>query len=338
MSFFYNFYGLELDSSSVIGGLNPAPAKTGKIDLRFEEGPQPEWARNVLSLPGKVLTQKLEPAGAAEPSFVLTQHGEEEGFDLAYSDGARFVVDGAANRVWGSYRSPLGAEDLAVYFLGPVMGFVLRRRHTICLHSSGVELHGHAVCLCGDAGYGKSTTAAAMALRGYPVLAEDIVALEQTPNHFLAVPGYPRVCLWPESVQMLLGSADALPLITPTWEKRYLPLDGQFAKFAAGKLPLAMVYVFANRADDPRAPRIEKLSAREAVLELVQNTYMNWVLDREQRAAEFETLFHLVQQAGVRRIVPHAQPERLGELCDLIVRDAGEYLAARANSSASARS
>lgn len=335
MSFFYNFYGLGLESSSVISGLDTVPAGTCKIDLRLEEGLQPEWVRALLSLPGKILNQKLEPPGTAEPSFILTQHGEEEGFDLAYSDGARFVVDGLANRIWGSYRPPLTAEDMTVYFLGPIMGFVLRRRKTTCLHSSGVELHGHAICFCGDAGYGKSTTAAALALRGYPVIAEDIVALEQLSDRFLAVPGYPRVCLWPESVQMLLGSADNLPLITPTWEKRYLPLDGRRARFAGGKLPLGLVYVFADRLDDASAPRIETIGSPEAVLQLVQNTYMNWVLGREQRAEEFDVLCRLVEQVAVRRIVPHAQPEKLSELCDLIVQDAGEYLAARAHSSAS---
>jgi hypothetical protein len=58
-------------------------------------------------------------------------------------------------------------------------------------------------------------------------------------------------------------------------------------------------------------------------MELVQNTYMNWLLDRHQRAAEFDALSKLVTQVPVRRIVPHADPGRIGELCDLIQADAG---------------
>jgi len=298
--------------------------------LRFEDGPEPEWARKLLALPPRILSKRSEPPGSADPSFILTQHGEAEGFELSYSDGARFVVDGLTAHLWGTYRPPLTAEDLAMYLLGPVLGFVLRRRNITCLHASGVEIHGHAVCFCGDAGYGKSTTAAALALRGLPVLAEDIVALEESGGEFSAVPGYPRVCLWPESVGMLLGRIDALPQLTPMWEKRYLELDGQRAKFAPEKLPLGILYLFAPRSGEQGLPRIEKLSRREAVLELVQNTYMNWVLDREQRAKEFDILCRVVQRVPVRRIVPHSKPEKIAELCELILQDAVAILSSPA--------
>jgi len=294
--------------------------------LQFEDGPEPDWVRKLLALPDRILSRRSEPAGSPDPSFILTQRGELEGFELSYSDGTRFVVDGATRHVWGTYQPPLTAEDMATYFLGPVLGFVLRRRNITCLHASGVEIQGHAVCFCGDAGYGKSTTAAALALRGLSVLAEDIVALEESGGAFSAVPGYPRVCLWPESVGMLLGRDDALPQLTPVWEKRYLELDGQRAKFSATKLPLGILYLFAPRSNEQNVPRVEKLSQREALLELVQNTYMNWVLDREQRANEFDALCRLVQQVPVRRIVPHAKPEKIAGLCELILQDAPAVL------------
>ena len=291
--------------------------------MEFQDGPEPAWAVKLLELPARILSHRSEPPVSPDPSFVLSQHGESKGYQLSYSDGTRFFVDGTAARIWGTYQPPLTAEDMATYFLGPVLGFVLRRRNTVCLHASGVEIQGHAVCFCGDAGYGKSTTAAALALRGLPVIAEDVVALEESGGGFRAVPGYPRVCLWPESVRMLLGREDALPRLTPVWDKRFLELDGQQAKFAGAKLPFGVIYLFAPRSDSRDAPRVEKISPREALLGLVQNTYMNWVLEREQRAAEFDVLCRLVQHVPVRRITPHAKPEKLTLLCDLIERDAG---------------
>jgi hypothetical protein len=326
LSYSYRAYGLGINSSSRIGGLQPAPPQQGEIDLQFEDSPEPDWVRKLLALPARILSHRSEPAGSADPSFILTQRGELEGFELSYSDGTRFVVDGATRHVWGTYLPPLTAEDMATYFLGPVLGFVLRRRNITCLHASSVEIQGRAVCFCGDAGYGKSTTAAALALRGLSVLAEDIVALEESGGEFSAVPGYPRVCLWPESVGILLGRDDALPQLTPVWEKRYLELDGQRAKFSASKLPLGILYLFAPRSNEQNVPRVEKLSQREALLELVQNTYMNWVLDRDQRANEFDALCRLVQQVPVRRIVPHAKPEKIAGLCELILQDAPAVL------------
>jgi hypothetical protein len=322
LSYSYRAYGLGINSSIRFAGLQSAPLKLGEVGLSFEDGPEPDWVKKLLALPARILSRRSEPAHSADPSFILTQHGEAQGFQLSYSDGTRFIVDGWSAHIWGTYQPPLTPEDLATYFLGPVLGFVLRRRNITCLHASGVEIQGRAACFCGDAGYGKSTTAAALALRGLPVLAEDIVALEESGGEFSAVPGYPRICLWPESVSTLLGSDDALPQLTPMWEKRYLELDGQRVKFAPTKLPLGILYILGTRSSEQGVPRVEKLNPREATLELVQNTYMNWVLDREQRAKEFDTLCRVVQRVPVRRIVPHEKPEKIAELCELILLDA----------------
>jgi hypothetical protein len=276
-----------------------------------------------------VISRRPRPEDAADPVFQLIEHGSAECFELIYSDGASFVVDGQARRVWGAFRSPLTDADLATYFLGPVLGFVLRRRHITSLHASAVELLGYAVALSGEGGFGKSTTAAALALRGVPVLSEDIAPLHEGTGDFDVLPGYPRVCLWPDSVNHLLGSPQALPLLTPVWEKRYLPLDGVRARFSPEPLPLGLIYLFAPRSGEASAPRVEEMSPREALLTLVQNTYMNWLLDREQRAVEFDALSRLVQQVPVRRIVPHSDPERIAALCELIQADAAHFLIPR---------
>ena len=327
MTYCYRAYGVGIDSTSRIPGLEPIAPGATRYTLRLEIGPEPEWARMATSLPGRILSYLPEDQKTADPAFVLTEHGKGECYDLAYSDGARFVVDQTAERMWGTTRPPLAQEDLALYFLGPVMGFLLRHRHVTCLHASAVELHNSAVLFSGDAGFGKSTTAAALALRGAPVLCEDIVPLEFAQERYWAVPGYPRVCLWPDAVAKLVGDEDALPRLSPTWEKRYLPLDGVRANFAREKKPLGIIYLFGERSADATAPRIEEMRPRQALLELVQNTYMNWLLDRERRAEEFDELWKVVKQVPVRRVVAHTDGQKLGALCERIFEDAGNVLA-----------
>ncbi len=326
MNHSYRAYGLGFVSSLKFAALEPALPYVSKYDFRFETGSEPDWARFGTSLPGHILSHLPESHETADPSFVLTEHGNAECFQLAYSDGTRFVVDGCAERIWGTFQPPLTVDDLVTYFLGPVLGFLLRLRHITPLHASCVEISGWGVALCGDAGLGKSTTAAALALRGLPVLSEDIVPVKPVANGFHVVPGYPRICLWPDSVSNLLGSAQALPLLTPVWEKRYLALDGNRAKFSAEELPLGAIYLFGHRSGEMSAPSIQHMSPREALLDLVQNTYMNWLLDRQQRAVEFEFLAQLVQQVPVRRIIPHSNPQKISDLCHLIVDDAGSVL------------
>jgi hypothetical protein len=131
---------------------------------------------------------------------------------------------------------------------------------------------------------------------------------------------------------MLMGRPDALPRLTPNWDKFYLPLDGATARLETQKRPLGAVYILAPREMAADAPRMEEVSNREVLLELVQNTYMNWLLDRAQRAAEFEWLAHLVSHIPVRRIVPHRDPARIGALCELILADARSLLADQVSS------
>jgi hypothetical protein len=250
-----------------------------------------------------------------------------EFFELRYSDGARFVVNGAANQMWCEWKAPLTVEDFSTYFLGPVMGFVLRRRGLTALHASSVCIGGHAIALGGEAHAGKSTTAAALTLRGVRVLCEDISALNEKNGRMWVESGYPRVCLWPDAVQKLLGVPDALPRLTPTWEKCYLALDGKLAKFEPAHQPLGAIYLIEARSEENSAPRIEEISPREALLRLVQNTYMNWILDRAHRAQEFDVLTRMMAYVPVRRVVPHRDPARIGKLCELLLCDAEKQIA-----------
>jgi len=323
VTYSYRAYGLSYLSDAPILGFSQEPIASHKPEILVELClSAPLWVQEAHTLaPSTTQAKAGEPQTVGSPC-TITAYGVEEYFELAYSDGTQFVIDGEARRVWGTCSPPLTMDDLAVYLRGPVMGFVLRRRGVMALHASAVAIEGQAVVLCGPSEAGKSTTAAALALRGVPVLSDDITALSEGGADFQVEPGYPRICLWPDAVHDLLGQPDALPRLTPSWEKCFLPLDGNNARFEAQRKPLGAVYLLAPRAAEANAPRIEEMGAREALLELVQNTYMNWLLDRSQRAAEFDALSKLVTHVPVRRIVPHADPGRIGSLCDLILADA----------------
>jgi hypothetical protein len=260
-------------------------------------------------------------------AFTVSEFADHRFLQLKYADGTRFLMDCAATTIWGEVGPGLSHNDLCVYLLGPVMGFVLRQRGSTALHASSISMHGRAIAIVGEAGAGKSTTAAALALRGWPVLCEDVCALAQTAGHYEVLPAYPRVCLWPDSVDFLYASRDALPLIVQGWEKRFLALDGNRAVFASSGLPLAAVFLLAARSDDSSAPRIEPVSQREALLQLVQNTYMNWYLDRHQRAGEFDVLTRLISSVECFRVVPSADPARLSALAEMIESQALRVLA-----------
>jgi hypothetical protein len=318
----YSVYGLSLKSGLAIDGLAPArplvaPLNGDRLEVS-EATPEPKGA--VLDWPKLIYSSHPHDHANATFSVYLSDGGQF--FQLCYQDGARFVVDESTRRIWVDGSPELRPTDLAIYLVGPVMGFVLRRRGVLTLHASCFSLAGHAFGLCGRPGAGKSTTAAALALRGVPIICEDITALYERDAGFQAAPGYPRVNLWPEAAAMLFPGSIELPKITPNWEKRYLALDGHQANFEPHPRPLAALYILDERNHETRMPVIDDLSPREASLHLVENTYMNYLLDKRQRAVEFDAIARLVSTTTVKRVVPSNDPGKILALCEALEHDA----------------
>jgi len=256
---------------------------------------------------------------------------------LFYGDSVRFAVERFGREVWADWPDGYTLEDACTYLVGPVMGLLLRLRGTVCLHSSAVALGDSAIALVGLAGVGKSTTAAAFACAGFPVLSDDVVALADKGGQILVQLGYPRVNLWPDSVRALFGSEDALPRITPTWDKRYIPLGQNGYRFAARPLPLGAIYILDRGEAVLNAPVVEEVSGKQAFIALVANTYVNYLLDQDMRRIEFELLGRVVPGIPVRRVLMPSEPSAIFDLCDAIEADAKQAMLSMPASATSGR-
>jgi hypothetical protein len=328
VTYSYRAYGLTLTSNTPLPGLREQITNRLPPDVELSWGAAPQWVREAAHLPSRAEHPRL--GGSEEHDAVsLTALDAGDFHQLDYRDGTRFVLDGKASRLWGACQPPLTLEDFTTYLSGPVLGFILRRRGVTALHASALRVDERAVILCGESESGKSTTLAAFALRKFSAIAEDIAPIQEEDGELYVEPGYPRICLWPDAVEKLFGTPDALPLLTPTWDKRFLALDGVQACFEPQRQPLGAVYILAPRTSEIDAPRIEDLGMRDALLLLVQNTYMNWVLDRGQRGAELDLLTKLVERVPVRRVFPHVDANRIDALCELIAADARRLFTAR---------
>jgi hypothetical protein len=242
-------------------------------------------------------------------------------FHLVYSDATEFIVNRAGTEIWSRWPSELTLEDAATYLLGPIMGFVLMLRGITCLHASGVVFEDKAIALLGPRSAGKSTTAAAFARLGYPILTDDVVAIIDGGDRFLIQSGYPRLRLWPDSVDTLFGEKNALPPLTPNWDKRYLDLMGEDYKFQQEPLFLAAVYILSERSNNQAAPFVQAVSASESMMALVANTYATYLKDKSMRAQEFDLLKRILAHVPLRRVTPHADAVYLSRLCEVIVED-----------------
>ena len=314
-----SIYGLDVLANRPIPTV-PHSSITN-ADVRVSFGLLPDWLQSLKP-------DQVETAYVADytdqngnPAFVFSRLDDGNFYRFTYADQTEFVVDRAGREIWTTWLEPLTLEDTTTYLLGPVMGFVLLLRGLVCLHASAIVVDGAAVAFVGPAGSGKSTTAAAFAARGFNVLAEDVVTLDDRGDTFLVRPAYPCIRLWPASAATLYGSRSALPPLTPNWDKCYLDLSQDAGRFESQPRRLAAIYLLDERSDDPRAPFVEPLDRAEGMISLVANTYATKLLDRHMRAREFDLLSRVLAHVPLRRVTPHADAARLAELCDCLLSD-----------------
>jgi hypothetical protein len=318
--FTYLVFGLTLRSNGPIPGLPLATRADAVADVHVHLNLSPLGTR-ILPSNAESLTYASPYQDESGNSMLrIWSLGGGKFCRLDYADGTRFWLDREGTEVWATWPENSTIEDTATYLLGPVLGRLLRLRGVTCLHASAVAFGEQAVAFVGPAGAGKSTTAAALALRGHAILSDDVVALAERDRSFYVHSAYPYLCLWPESVASIYGSADALPQLSANYDKRCLSLGKQELQFADHTLQLSAIYILGERRDDP-APIIEDLSSQQAFLSLLANTFGTNVVDGSMRAKEFETLGRLVPAVRIRQIWPHEDPNHLPELCQRICDD-----------------
>jgi hypothetical protein len=320
LNFTYTVFGLTLRSNQQIPNLPLAKQPDGvrAVDIHLNVSP---LGNPIVPFDPEVLTYisaYKDEAGNAALKIWNIAGGKY--CRLEYLDGTQFWLNREGTEAWATWPAQSTIEDAATYLLGPVLGRILRLRGVMCLHASAVAFGDRATAFVGAEGAGKSTTAAALALRGHPILSDDVVALAEHDGSFFVEPAYPYLCLWPEAVQSICGSPEALPRFSSNYEKRFLSLERQELRFEERCLPLATIYVLAKRRRNA-VPLIEEIAPREAFFSLLANTFGSNVVENHMRAKEFETLGRLVSSVRIRRIWAHEDAKRLPELCQRICAD-----------------
>ena len=320
MSFYSSIYGLRIAINERIPGILASELTTNPVDLKITLGSLPSWFQRRSADENIWYISPTEQN--LDPRLIIWKLPDSRYYHFRYSDGTEFLVESHGAEVWATWPTEtLTLEDTATYLLGPIMGFVLLLRGSVCLHASAVAIGKQAIAFLGPARSGKSTTAAAFANRSYGILAEDVLSLNEQGTSFWVQPGYPSIRLWPHSVQALYGTAHELPKLTPTWEKCFLDLSQSRYTFHEQPLPLAAVYLLAARSEDPAAPYVQGLSKARALMSLVANTYATNLMDRKMRAREFALLGRFAASVPVRQVTPSNNPEQIGRLCETIIAD-----------------
>ncbi len=315
----YSVYGLQIHSNRTLPGLLQTVSAPGHtLTAVFQQGIPVEVSASARSM--------FEPVSNGQKELMpgprIKCSSDQKYYSIEYDDGTDFLITGDGCRVWVNWPKQLILEEVLTYFLGPVLGYILRLQNIVCLHASGIVINGWGVLFMGPGGVGKSTVAAVLSLQGNKVLFDDVAPLYENYKDVVLFPGYPRVRLWPESVPLLFDKDTTLQQLCPGWDKWFLDLSGHNKSFARRSAPLKVIYTCLT-SEEPIRPAVRPVPKVQGLMALLANGYPNaaYPLGRERRKREFQFLQQMNNRVVMRDISYRWGKEHLPLLCDTIIQD-----------------
>jgi len=243
-------------------------------------------------------------------------------FLLTYAEGGTFLVDASGSAVDAWWEPPLTDADAVDYLLGSVLAFVLRLRGTVPLHASAIVVDERAIVFAGSPGAGKSTTAAAFALLGYPVLSDDIVVIADEGGVMMAHPSHGHLSVWPDTAQGLFAK-ESLPQHSPMYAKHRVDLIERGYRFRERAVAIDTICMLGRRSPGSHEPTLRQLHPHAAFVALVGQTYSNYLLDRTMRGREFDLLGRTVSAVKVAELSLGDRLEDLVPSCQALALQFG---------------
>ena len=195
------------------------------------------------------------------------------------------------------------------------MAVLLQQRGFLILHASAVVLPDGAVAFLGDKGWGKSTMAAALQLRGYPLLTDDVLALKLDGDaRPLALPAFPQLKLWPSAVKALGGDPESLPRIVPQLNKRVRRLTEDFSP---EPLPLNKIYLLGKG----NSLALDPLPSGQVLGQLFRHSYSGRFgkhLLHQGEAFHFRQCMKLAQQVPIYQLLRPSELSLLPEIAQYV--------------------
>jgi hypothetical protein len=158
---FYQAYGLNIQSEFLLPEL-------------LKGNYQPD----VYIQKGKVKLPQLEPTSINRQGKEAYFGGNPQEAYLRWDGVATLLAKNGDTLIVDRDSEDIDPQVLSLYILSEALGLILYQRGLFLLHASAVLIDGQVVIFAGCPGAGKSTTAAAFAKLGYPVLSDDMVAID----------------------------------------------------------------------------------------------------------------------------------------------------------------
>jgi len=236
---------------------------------------------------------------------------------VRWCDRFEFAVAGDGGRVLWRKLVEVPNEVLFTYLLGHVLSYCLLARGFEQLHATAVVIDGSAIALLGGCGFGKSTLAAALLSRGYPLLTDDVLVLRFQENSVVARPSLPRIKLLPESTPSLFAGLQSIPMNHLT-TKMIFQLNSD--QHVSQEFPLRSIYLLPQKSGSRISVR--QLRGHASFLPLISNCFNDIVTSPERLKQQFAFASRVAELVPVRQLSYPKKLAMLPRVVDTILADA----------------
>lgn len=300
----YRAYGLRIRSDVALpfDPLPDSPASAPDVVVRLGIVP--------ATLPGGLGNLTRTPFWQARP-----------GAFLMHIEGVvRYLVTGGRHVL----IEPLGGDDarIADIVAGSVFTFVLQQRGVVTLHAAAIATEAGALLLCGRSGIGKSSLAATLVERGYPLLSDNMAGVVRAAGgRPMVLPAFARQRLSAHVVEEMHWRDRIQSRVRQGVEKYWIP--AQRACATPAPVSAAFVLTASDRPDigtEPGPPG-------RAFWLLWNNTHRRRAMGAMgERHVHFRVLTEMARHVPVVLVRRPRRPfllDALADRIDALLREAG---------------
>ncbi len=230
-------------------------------------------------------------------------------------NSGKFLIRNNNQIIFEKYKDST-YDDIRVLLLSIVLGIVLHKKDKFPLHASAVEYNGKAVLFAGPCGIGKSTLAAGFMKRGCKLISDDITVIENVDNKFLAIPSFPQIKLWIDSLKALGYDSLHFSKVRPKVEKRKMVLD----EMVSDRIELSRIYFLST--NNMFKYGIKNLNVSEKISFMESNTYrVKHLMQIGNNVKHFQTCCSLAENVPIKKIDRPRGVFELDKLIDMVMDD-----------------
>lgn len=294
----YNAYNLTIDSELALPELTPSTYDSA-FDVHIHFGELPKDGIQGGKHLGPFLWTNDHALWLKVPEVAT----------FYVTNGNEIIIDPAPG---------IDEDSIRVFLLGSAFGALLFQRGYLVMHGNAIRIGDQCMICVGHSGAGKSTLAAGFMQRGYDVLADDVVPVNEACE---AIPGFPRIKLWQDVADHLKIDTAPLRRIRPEMEKFHLPLVHDFGK---QPLPVRWIYIL-NTNESHQDIDIEPIQGMQRFLPLRNNTYrVRYLEGMAMKQSHLQLCGKLAGKIRLGRVTRPRKDFQLDQLIDRLLADMAE--------------